>query len=231
MSRITVLEQAVSVPRINRYIAACGGNYNRVNQLYVANIRLSSKLFAVLGMFEITLRNAIDNHYKGQFSVRNGSAEWLQTESSANGFLSSPTLARGGFQSRQNVSLVLTNLGYRYTHDKAVSELSFGFWRYMFAAKEFAAAGSTLLRIFPARPRGVNHTDVYNRLTEINRLRNRIAHHQPICFDRLGAISIATAQTAYGHCLEIFQWLGFDTTVLLNGIDDVTDEFTQISQI
>ncbi len=231
MSRMTTLEQAVSTPRINRYIAACGGDRNRADQLYVANIRLSSKLFAVLCMFEVTLRNAIDNHDKSQFSVRNGSTEWLQAESSASGFLSSPTLARGGFQSRQNVLSVLINLGHRYTHDKAVSALSFGFWRYTFAAKEFAAAGSTLLRIFPARPRGINHTDVYNRLAEINRLRNRVAHHQPICFDRLGSISTTDAQAAYGYCLEIFQWLGFDTTVLLDGIDDVAAEFAQINSI
>ncbi|RYF58494.1 MAG: hypothetical protein EOO39_34195 [Cytophagaceae bacterium] len=101
----------------------------------------------------------------------------------------------------------------------------------MFAAKEFAAAGSTLLKVFPARPKGVNHTDVYKRLDKINRVRNRIAHHQPICFDKYGALSVQEAEIAYQHVLEILTWLGYDASELLKGIDDVASEFKSLQLI
>lgn len=81
-----------------------------------------------------------------------------------------------------SVTNVIANLGLNYAHDKAIAELTFGFWTFQFASKEFAAAGSTLLSILPGRPFGTNHTKVFKKLTSINKIRNRIAHHEPICF-------------------------------------------------
>lgn len=101
----------------------------------------------------------------------------------------------------------------------------------MFAAKEFAAAGSTLLRIFLSRPRGINHTDVYKKLDAINRLRNRVAHHQPVCFDKLDNVSLTATLAAYSHMLDILTWLGYDTKVLLKGIDGINTEVKRIHSI
>ena len=224
MNRQGLFEQSASIARINRYLTAYAGDWDRAERLYLANINLSSRLFSVLCMFEVTLRNSIDRHYNSQFAGA-VSPDWLVSQSGETGFLSHASLARGGFQSRQNVLKITNDLGGRYTHDRAVSELNFGFWKYMFASKEFAAAGSTLLRIFPARPRGINHTDVYNRLNTINRLRNRIAHHQPICFDRSGNVSVINAEEGYNHALSLLAWLGFDPTELLLGVDNVPTEF------
>ena len=226
-----MFERAVSKPRLNRYLTAYNGDWKQAQRLYLANLRVSQELYAVISVFEVALRNAIDDHYKQRFMTTDGSSEWLRTQSGVSGFLSNVALAKGGFQSRENVKKVIANLGAHYTHDKVVSELSFGFWKYMFATKEFAAAGSTLLRIFVARPHGVNHTNVYNRLDAINRLRNRVAHHQPVCFDKMGNVSLDTTLQAYNYMLDILAWLGFNTKILLRGIDGFNAEVKRISDI
>lgn len=226
-----MFEQAVSKPRLARYLTAYGGDWKRGRKLYLANLRISQRLYAVTSVFEVALRNAVDEHYKYQFMNTTGSHEWLKTQISLSGFLSTPTLAKGGYQSRENVKKVITSLKTYYTHDKVVSELSFEFWKYMFAAKEFAAAGSSLLRIFVSRPRGVNHTDVYNRLDAINRLRNRVAHHQPVCFDKTGNVSLTDTLQAYSYMLEILTWLGYDAKILLKGIDGINTEVRRINSI
>ncbi len=52
---------------------------------------------------------------------------------------------------------------------------------------QFYSGGQSLLRIFPAKPTSTptvqyNHRYVFNELERINRIRNRIAHHEPVCF-------------------------------------------------
>lgn len=231
MNRRTMFERAVSKPRMSRYLIAYGGNWKKAQRLYLANLRVSQKLYAIISVFEVALRNAIDEHYRNQLIVSTGSFEWLKAQLIPSGFLSDPTLAKGGFQSRENVKKVIANLGIHYTHDKVVSELSFGFWKYMFATKEFAAAGSTLLRIFLSRPRGINHTDIYKRLDTINRLRNRVAHHQPVCFDKLNNVSLVATLDAYSSMLDILTWLGYDTKILLKGVDGISLEVKRINNI
>lgn len=231
MNRRIMFERAVSKPRLARYLTAYGGDWKKAQKLYLANLRISQKLYSVISVFEVALRNAVDEHYKRRFMLMTGSSEWLKTQSSTSGFLSNASLAKGGFQSCENVKKVIANLGMHYTHDKVVSELSFGFWKYLFATKEFAAAGSTLLQVFVARPRGVNHTDVYNKLDAVNRIRNRVAHHQPVCFDKTGNVSLTATLEAYDNMLAILTWLGYDTNTLLRGIDGINAEVKRISTI
>lgn len=226
-----MFEQAISKPRMSRYLRAYSGNWAKAQRLYLANLRISQKLYAVISIFEVALRNAVDEHYKHQFVSSTGTLEWLKTQSAPSGFLSNPALAKGGFQSRENVKKVIVNLGAKYTHDKVVSELSFGFWKYMFATKEFAAAGSTLLRVFIARPHGVNHSDIYKKLDTINRLRNRVAHHQPVCFDPSDNVSLTATLEAYNNILDILTWLGYDPKVLLKGVNGISLEVRRINNI
>lgn len=72
---------AISEPRYNRYLAACG-NKQRALKLYRANINLSQELYGVIGVFEIVLRNSIDRH----MMERHGSF-WLEDAVSGGGYL------------------------------------------------------------------------------------------------------------------------------------------------
>ena len=77
-------EKAFSAARLNKYLHACGGNTDKALQLYRLNIKLCQKLYGVLNVFEIVLRNAIHEHYKNFFS----DSDWIKTQLSDGGMLS-----------------------------------------------------------------------------------------------------------------------------------------------
>jgi len=55
-----IFESAFSKTRLDRYLAACYGNKRKAIKLYRLNIKLSQSFYALLGIFEIILRNSID---------------------------------------------------------------------------------------------------------------------------------------------------------------------------
>ena len=61
-------ERLISGPRMFKYLAASGHSTRKAMTLYRANIRLSTEIFSILCLFEVTLRNAIDTHYRAKFS-------------------------------------------------------------------------------------------------------------------------------------------------------------------
>jgi hypothetical protein len=222
----TDFEELICSVRCFRYLSACGNDTRKTMTLYRANLRLSHEIFSVLSVFEVVLRNKIDRHYKRMFNSVIGNDEWLLHASSPGGYLTS----HGCGKSLHSVQDALQGLynGSGYTHDKLVAELMFGFWRFQFGAKEFMAAGSSLHHIFPNRPAGTNHTDIFKKLGFINKIRNRIAHHEPICFGPGNTISTTYAKDHYTTLIEIFQWLGIDSQHLLYGIDKVQSEISFI---
>src|SRR5581483_2142517 len=137
---------AISLQRFHRYFSACGNNRQRAEKLYRMNLRLSQKMYAVIGMFEIILRNSIDRHF-----IATKGLSWLEDAVAPNGYLA---VSPGCEYSLHTVQEAIQKLGTEHTHDKLVTKLTLGFWTYLFSKKEFAAAGSTLLQIFPNRPHG-----------------------------------------------------------------------------
>ena len=128
--RYQKFEALISQPRLSRYKAACLNDTRKTVRLYRANIRISQAFLAVLGIFVIVLRNKIDTHYKGQFpAAAGGGHEWLFGSTLPGGFLTGPNCRN----SRQKITETYTSLGTAYTHDKLLSELSFGFWKFLFS--------------------------------------------------------------------------------------------------
>ena len=59
-------EDIISQDRMQRYLAACNFNTRKAMTLYRYNIRLSQELLAVVGCFEVALRNKINRHFVAQ---------------------------------------------------------------------------------------------------------------------------------------------------------------------
>ncbi|HEV2479513.1 MAG TPA: hypothetical protein VGS79_07605 [Puia sp.] len=215
---------AISAPRFNRYLAACNENRRRAEKLYRVNLRLSQKIYAVNGLFEVILRNSIDRHFirvKGPF--------WLEESVMPDGYLDTSAGCEDSFHAVQEA---IHKLGPEYTHDGLIAKLTFGFWAYQFSKKEFAASGSTLLQIFPNRPHGVRQKDVFKNLIRINDTRNRIAHYEPICFDKsTGAISAFAIQRRYDLIIEMLHWLGCNPKRILYGVDTVQNSIRDLDGI
>ena len=89
-----------------------------------------------------------------------------------------------------------------------VSSLTMGFWTMLFSKNRYKRGGKTLLRIFPNKIKGKNQADVYRDLTHIREFRNRIAHHEPICFDGSGNISTSFARNHYLLICEYISYMG-----------------------
>ncbi len=211
-------ESIVSPSRINRYLQASNGDTKKAMTLYRYNLHLSQEMFTIIGCFEVSLRNAIDNHF-----FKTLGSNWLKNSVQNNGIFNN----KHCYFTTYSINEAIKNLKHNYTHNKLVAELGFGFWRYLFAQQQFNATGKNLLNIFPSKPTSsasnqYNNKYVFNQLAKINIARNRIAHHEPICFQSLfPTISTSEIREAYSIIMMFFQWLNIDSASYLYGLDHI----------
>lgn len=211
-------EDIMSVHRMNRYVTACGGNTKKAMTLYRLNLRLSQEMFTIISCFEVALRNSIDKHYLTILG-----SDWLRNAATTGGIFDNHRCRI----TARSINDEIYSLGVHYSHGKVVAGLGFGIWRYLFAPNQYIQAGSTLLRIFPAKPRSTariqyNQIFVFNHLAQINDIRNRIAHHEPICFQSgLPIKSTLYIRQHYNLILQFFQWMSIDQSSLLYGLDHI----------
>ena len=212
-------EIALSAPRIGKYRLACKGDRNKALILYRYNIKLCQKFYGVLGVLEVVLRNAINEHFKTQLHDNN----WLVTQAKS-GFLVSYRDAI--FKERDK----LVNNG-KYTHDKLVASLSLGAWTFMFSRNCYKNSGKTLLQIFPKKTHGLNQRDIYSDLDKIRSFRNRIAHHEPLCFDNTGTIDVRYVQELFSLIIKYIDFLGYNKNELLYGVENPLQTINKIDKL
>ena len=210
-------EKALSKPRIGRFLVSANQDKEKALRLYRQNIELSKTLFGLLSIFEVTIRNYIDKHYREKFS----DSEWLKKQCGQGGIFSHPSFIRYGFEPRTKILTTIAKLGTKYSHDRLVAELSFGFWNYMFAPIQFLVGGQSLHKIYENRPKGTNQKQIFNELDEIRSLRNRIAHHEPLIFNPIDQVSTEKTEKTYEIILKHTEWLGFDPVKLFDKLDNM----------
>jgi len=211
-------EKALSVPRIGKYKIACNGDKNKALILYRYNIKLCQKFYGILGVFEVVLRNAINEHYKALLQDN----DWLMTQSQ-NGFL----------LDYQDTILNERNklIKNKYTHDKLVASLSLGIWTFLFSRNCYKNSGKTLLQIFPNKTHGLNQKNIYADLDKIRIFRNRIAHHEPLCFDFLGTINVDYVKEIYTLVIKYIDFLGYRSNELLYGVETPLSTIEKIDEL
>ena len=228
--KYTEFESIFSADRTHRYLQATSNDKRKAMTLYRWNLHLAQEMFAVINCFEVALRNAIDRHM-----IQNYGNDWLRDAILPGGLFDDPRM-RETQRIVQKVYNKLLSEG-NYTHSQLLSNMEFGIWKYMFSAPQFRATGRTLLSIFPNKPRSTpamqyNNTFVFNELDKINMLRNRIAHHEPICFTT-GITSPDTSYVLnkYSKVQTLFMWLGIDGRSLLYGLDHVQQVCDKINKV
>lgn len=137
--------------------------------LYQWNSEVARELFGILGHTEVILRNAIDGSLR-QWARSIEIDDWMD----ANDILRS--------RERNDIAMAIRrrqSAERGFSHDDVVSELSFGFWRYLLSAKYEATLWTPAIRFaFPemvGSPKQLRKASV-----RLHVLRNRIAHHEPI---------------------------------------------------
>jgi len=223
-------ERIMSQKRMNRYLAACGGDSRKAMTLYRYNLQLSQETFTIISCFEVALRNAIDEKLTPSMG-----AEWLKDSIMPGGAFASPILHKThDIIDRAYHKLLTDNL---YSHSKLLASLEFGIWKYMFSPVQYRVTGRTLLSIFPNKARSTpqvqyNHSYIFNELDKINTLRNRIAHHEPICFLlQQPVIDTGFILNEYQKIQTLFAWMGIDSQSLLYGLDHVRKVCEKIDKL
>ena len=190
-------QKIFSAARMGKYANACSGDKRKTMLLYRYNLRLCQRFCGVLNLFEVMLRNAIDEHYRAYYS----NPDWIVNQADTDKLLE--------FNMDE---IKQTEASYRrrgiYNNDKMVASLTMGFWTKLFSKKRYKRGGKSLLRIFPNKVKGKSQSDVYKDLTHIREFRNRIAHHEPICFDSYGKISTDFARKHYQLIRDYISYMG-----------------------
>lgn len=226
----TDFKEALSSERLQRYVDACEGDTRKAMLLYRYNLRVSQEMFTIVSCFEVTLRNRINQHMILSFGDN-----WLRDSVLPSGIFAIPILVK-------TKDIILSaynrlNRNHLYSHSKILAEMEFGIWKYMFSPVQYAQAGRNLLDIFPYKPRSsqshqYNQRYIFNELDKINSLRNRIAHHEPICFSAQSAsIDTTYIKTIYNKIHNLFKWMGVDSSALLYGLDHVMHVCQKIEKI
>lgn len=91
----------------------------------------------------------------------------------------------------------------------------------------FRRGRQSLLAIFPNKPRGLGQRTVYNELMTIKNFRNRVAHHEQICFDQSGNVNMSFAKTIYALINNYLTYLGYTPKQIFYGLNISIDNIIQ----
>lgn len=169
------VERTLSQARLTRYMAAAGNDIGLALDLYEKNVAVSEALFGFLHGLEVAVRNSL--HLT--MSAELGQADWYRDGLSLpwppHQLIFTVPMNRMITDARSKIS-PQAPIG------KLVAELMFGFWPSLVANHFTDLWDPCLHKAFPHAkvPRRIIHW----RLEVIRRLRNRIAHHEPILTSR-----------------------------------------------
>lgn len=216
---------------------------DKAAELYLLNLSLSRELFHVVSIFEIVLRNKIDICFRQEFKDRNRLYDSIQPQTNPALKYQGCFLRNGTKESAELIKVALSkiqnNSGGKFDHNQLVAGLGFGFWRYLFAGgkdAQFDAAGKVFFLMIRRPPRSTpsvqyNQKWIFRELSNINNFRNRLAHHEPICFK--GAIKdTGYARNIYQSIFELLNYMDVDTASVFSHFSDqviaVCDEIDKL---
>lgn len=90
-------EHFVSKPRLDRFLNACGNSKSKAQKLYIINLRVSQETYPLLNLFEIFLRNGINEKVSAYFT----DTDWIVNQKSR--VVSNPSLAPSRYQMQNSV--------------------------------------------------------------------------------------------------------------------------------
>lgn len=169
------IKDALSAPRIGTYEAATTGTPQLPSALalYAWNAQVSASMLAPLHFCEVAIRNAVAD----AIAAAHG-PQWPWD----GGFMRSLPNPSRGYNPRAD--LMSARAG-KTTPGKVIPELKFIFWQTLFTSRFDAGLWAYHLRIVlphadPSKSDAQVRALVYAELEQLRKLRNRIAHHEPI---------------------------------------------------
>jgi hypothetical protein len=187
------LGRLLTQDRLRSYLSASKGDMPEALRLYEYNTRVSECLFGVIQGLEIAFRNSC--HLT--ISAGTGRLDWYDHIGL-------------GAQEAESVTTAKRNL-LRFrkavTPPGVISELTFGFWvRIISPSYEKKLWVKHLYKAMPRMARADRRT-AFDRMERIRKLRNRIAHHEPIFQRNLKAEYDMIIEATSWICPVTAQWI------------------------
>ncbi|MHB1808720.1 MAG: hypothetical protein ACYCU0_05415 [Solirubrobacteraceae bacterium] len=164
------LKRLFSAERLSTYIAHCRGDFAAALEMYRWNSAITAAFWEPIGHLEVALRNTLANRLQERHHRLERSGSWLDD----------PVGELSG-RARQDIAGARDRVrqkGKRASDGQTISELSFGFWRFLITKK--------LTRLWPDLASGFPHAPDRRRetieapLARLHVFRNRLAHHQRV---------------------------------------------------
>lgn len=164
---IANLESSHSPERLATYYDFAGGDKELALRLYAWNNALSQALYVPLQGLEVTLRNALGAQLRAAYG-----SQWFELNPG-------PPLMYPLPEMLLSARKELGKRGIVADHGRVIAELNWGFWTGILAKRYEELWRAHLRKAFSA-PGALTRNAVYVPLDDLRRLRNRIAHHEPI---------------------------------------------------
>lgn len=159
---------SLSRARLDKYLQASGSDLDLAIALYERNTRLAESFYTPLQALEICFRNHINDAMAASYG-----ADWLTNGGAP---------LRGGTKlSIDRAASDLRQANVPITQPALVAELSFGFWVSLLGPGYDATIWrQACYRAFTQNGKHLSRKAVHGRANALRRIRNRIAHHEPI---------------------------------------------------
>jgi len=166
------LLELLTAERLGSYLAAAEGDIDAAFALYEWNIEVAAAALSLTAMVEVVLRNALDKEMRTWAESRDKS-DWL-------------TAAPLDTQGRSDIAKARERASrgrQTVTHGHVVAELNLGFWRFLMSRKYLTSLWIPSLQ--HAFPHATGDARLKQRILEghtqqLQYLRNRAAHHEPL---------------------------------------------------
>lgn len=195
------LEAQLSSRRFFTYLKKAGHNQAYAFELYLYNARLAKAFLFPLHIVEIVLRNGVDEILCSAYGER-----WPMDST----FLS---LLTPQSQTSLNKAKARASKQGTIQKDDVVSRLTFDFWSNLFRAEYDRSLWQTnIKRLFPEKP-DITRASLQQLVYQINQLRNRIAHHEPIFGRNVSGSYKQIIEVVSYRCKTSEAWLRSHSTV------------------
>lgn len=172
---VQALDNALSSSRMAPYLHKAQGDAVYAYQLYLWNARLAKSFLYPLGIVEVAVRNSMHSALSKKF----GSEHWVLNPSQHYNYFNKKTLS--SYSASKN-RLITAKGGNNISPDEMVAGLNFDFWSNLLRSEYSTlwVQDGALSNAFPLMKPQPDLTQARTKISEINHLRNRIAHHEPI---------------------------------------------------
>jgi len=206
------IPEMLSLPRFNSYQNS-SISIEGALKLYQWNIELSSAYLVPLHFYEVILRNCVSNAIEASYTH-----SWHNDQSFINSLniRNKESINKAISKAKQNRRVNNPSIG------AVIAEMYFIFWERMFTNRyDNAIWGVHLNTVLPNSPSILHfsrkRTTIFDSTNKIRKLRNRIAHHEPIFnSNRFNHIEIVAdiEKIISWRCIETKKWLNQRNKVL-----------------